>query len=100
MAIAYPFFMIFVPAYMSAVPYSQWYALSLASAMGGVLSNALVAHGNVRTLYIFNTVNPTVQILLQAAGILLYGLAGLIGARVLASAFVLVFGIALYWREK
>jgi O-antigen/teichoic acid export membrane protein len=99
-AIAYPFFYVFFPAYLVAVPYSQFYALTLTASMGGVLTNALVAAGNVRTLYIYNTVNPVVQIGLLIVGILMYGLAGLIVARILASLFVLVFGIVLYWRAK
>jgi len=100
MLIAYPFFALFFPAYLESVPYSQWYALILGASMGPVLTNALIAHGNVRSLYLFNTVNPIVQIVLQAAGIIFFGLAGLIAGRILASIFVLVFGIALYWRQR
>lgn len=100
MTIAYPFFNIFFPEYIASVPYSQWYALSLATLMSGVMVNALVAHANVRTLYVFNTVNPVSQILLQAGGILTFGLPGLIGGRILASAFTLGFGVFLYWRLK
>lgn len=98
MAIAYPVYLIFFPAYLAAVPYSQWYALTLAASMSGVLANALVAASNVRTLYAFNTVNPLVQVALQLAGILLYGLPGLIAARVIGTFFTFALGIVLYWR--
>jgi len=100
MAIAHPFFAIFFPAYLVAVPYSQVYAIILAASMGAVLTNALTAAGNVRTLYVYNIVNPIVQIGLLAAGILSFGLAGLIGARVLAGIFMFLFGIILYWRAE
>lgn len=99
-AIAYPFFSLFFPVYLESVPYSQWYALTLVSLMSGVLANALVAAGNVRSLYIFNTVNPLVQIVLQAGGILLFGLMGLVFGRILASVFTFAFGIVLYWRLR
>lgn len=100
MLITFPLFSIFFPAYIEAVPYSQWYALTLAATMGGVLTNALIAHAHVKTLYLFNTVNPIMQILFQVAGILLFGLAGLIAGRVLTTFFVLGFGVFLYWRAK
>lgn len=97
-AAAHLFFAILFPAYIPAVAYSRWYALTLVTLMSGVIGNGLTAAGNVRTLYIFNTATPIAALILQVAGILIFGLWGLIGARVLTNLFVLLLGLVLYWQ--
>lgn len=98
--IAQPFFAIFFPAYLDAVPYSQLYAVILAATLSGVLANALVAAGNVRMLYAYNIATPLASIGLMVGGIMLGGLTGLIIARILSSVFAFALGFMLYWRVK
>jgi O-antigen/teichoic acid export membrane protein len=87
--VAHFIFALLFPAYLSAVGYSQWYALSLGAVMTGVLMNALTAAGNVRTLYGYNIISPLVTLVLEFGGIMLFGLEGLIAARILGSFFSL-----------
>lgn len=94
------FFGFFFREYLEAVPYSQWYALVLVTGMSGVLVNALVAHGNVRNLYVFNTVNPLMLLGIQAAGVIFYGLPGLIASRIIGSVWTFVLSLTLFWNAK
>lgn len=98
--IAHFIFALLFPAYLAAVGYSQWYALSLGGIMTGVMVNALTAAGDVRALYRYNIASPLVTLVLEFSGILLFGLAGLIGARIIGSIFSVLLGILLYWRIK
>jgi O-antigen/teichoic acid export membrane protein len=97
--IARPFFELFFPAYVAAVPYSQAYALIIITSVSvNIISTALTTAKNIRTLYIYNVSTPIVQLALQVVGILMYGLWGLIIGKVLAYVFMALFGLFLYWR--
>jgi O-antigen/teichoic acid export membrane protein len=98
--IAHFIFALLFPAYLEAVGYSQWYALSLGGVLTGVVVNALTAAGNVRALYGYNIASPLVTLGLEFGGILVYGLDGLIGARIIGSIFSLTLAMFLYWRIK
>lgn len=93
-------FQFFFHEYLESVPYSQWYALVLVTGMSGVLINALVAHGNVRNLYVFNTVNPVVLLCIQATGVIFYGLPGLIASRIVGSVWTFILSLAMFWQAK
>lgn len=95
--VAHFIFALIFPAYLSAVEYSQWYALALGGVMNGVIANALAAAGNMRALYKYNIISPLVSLALVCGGIIFYGLAGLIAARIIGSVFTLMLGIFLYW---
>lgn len=86
------------PTYLDAVPYSMLAAFSLVSLMSGVVMNALTAAGNMRSLYIYNIVSPLVLLGLEFAGIMLFGLWGLVGGRVAAECLLFLFACVLYWR--
>jgi O-antigen/teichoic acid export membrane protein len=81
------------PTYLDAVPYSQWYALAILGVLTQLLVMLLSAHAFVRRLYVFNIASPLLQLLLQAGGVIVFGLLGLVLGRLigLALAFLLAF---------
>lgn len=79
--IAYPLFLFFFPAYITAVPYSMLCAAMIVPAVSTVLVSALTAGRRTRALYLLNTSTPLLQLALQLTGILFAGLWGLIVAR-------------------
>lgn len=79
---AYQFFALFFPRYLDAVPFSQVYAFIIVTAFWPIFTTALTAHGRMKALYAYNVVSPAVQLALQVAGIIWWGLWGLILARV------------------
>lgn len=98
---AHTFFAILFPQYMASVPYSQVYALMLLMSVGtSVISAALSATANIRSLYVFNVVSPVVSLGFLTAGVALFGLWGLIAARLLSALFTLLLGLLLYWRSN
>jgi O-antigen/teichoic acid export membrane protein len=76
-------FRILFPAYMEAVPYSQWFSLTFLFGAGGLASAYFSAQGIVRGQYISVFLNSALTIAALVAGIALYGLAGAIAARIL-----------------
>jgi len=71
------FFMLFFPAYVSAIKLSMFLAIGLAlSAPIYIPMTALTALGNKRGLYIFNIVNPFIYITFPLVGIYFGGLWG------------------------
>ena len=83
-------FLLLFPAYVASIPFSQVYALSMIATVGSIFSAALIAQRQIRSLYVFNTALPVIGIILQLGGIALYGLWGLIAAKILA-AVILTF---------
>jgi O-antigen/teichoic acid export membrane protein len=97
---AHTFFAILFPQYLASVPYSQAYALMLlVSVSTSVISAALSATADIRSLYAFNTISPVASLGFLVAGVALFGLWGLIAARLLSALFTLALGLALYWRS-
>lgn len=95
-ALGAPFvYRILFPAYTEAISYSQVYGLVLFGIVTQVILAALSAHGRIRSLYVFNIVVPLTQVGLQLLGVLLYGLWGLIFARIATVLFALVFSMGL-----
>jgi len=95
---AYPFFFIFFPRYMDAVPYSQLYAFVVAFAFSGLFVTLLTAQGQVRRLYAYNIISPIIIIAGEFIGVINWGLWGLISA-LLVTTMVnsLLSGVLALW---
>lgn len=79
------FFQFFFPAYAASVPYSRVYSLSLIFGVpGSLLSTIFMAKGLKKETTLFNVVNYSAQIILLVLGAWLYGLWGVIVARIAA----------------
>jgi len=89
-----PFFRLLFPLYIESIPYAQALGLLILSAPGVWLGQTLVAHMRTRELYIINTINPIVKIVLYVTLIPLYGIWGLVFATLGAGA--LGVGVA-FW---
>jgi O-antigen/teichoic acid export membrane protein len=99
-AIAAPLlFSILFPQYVDSVPYTQAYAVIIIASISGLFTAALTSQANVKKLYLFNFLSPTLQLALQVVGILTFGLWGLIVSRVLASFLSLGLAAALVLRR-
>ncbi len=90
--VAQPFFTLFFPRYLEAVPFSQAYAFIIAVAVSPLFTTALTAHRRVRSLYVFNLLSPIVQLALEIVGILFGGLWGLVFARIGSALFSSILG--------
>jgi len=77
-------YMILFPAYAEAAPYSQLYALTLLATVSTPLSSFLFAKQKTKALYIDNIVSSVLQIALMVAGLMLWGLWGLVLSRVVS----------------
>lgn len=88
------------PNYIEAVWFSRIYALSLISIPTGLVSSALMAHGRVQSLYVFNIGTAVLQTSLQLAGIIFGGLTGLIAGKVIASFLALMIALLLYFMRN
>ncbi len=88
-------FSLVYPQYAEAIPYSQVFALTLFVAVGNFIGTPLMAHRRLRRIYALNTVLPIIQIVLQVGGILLWGLWGLIFARIATTALFILATIPL-----
>lgn len=73
----------FFPEYTTAALYSQVYALSLVGFAFLPAGSYLVAKKRVREQYLSNTIVSILQILILVAGVTMWGLWGMIAARIL-----------------
>lgn len=89
---------IFFPRYVDAIFLSQIFALSLLNTPPALIAGALTAHKKIKTLYLFNIVSPVFQILIMTILTPLYGLMGLILARVIARTFTTAASLVIYYR--
>jgi O-antigen/teichoic acid export membrane protein len=71
------------PLYVSAVPYSQIYAISILGIVFGPAGSYLAAKRKIKAQYISTVLNSLIQILIMAIGVIGWGLLGLIVARVI-----------------
>lgn len=90
------FFEVFFPRYIDAVPFSQAYAFIIAVAVWPIFTTALTAQGRLKSLYAYNIVSPALQLVLQIAAIIWWGLWGLIVARVIGALLSSLIGWALF----
>lgn len=93
------FYKIIFPRYIDAVFLSQIFALSLLSAPPALIVGALSAHKKVKKLYLFNIVSPIFQILAMVILTPLYGLMGLVVARVIGRTFNSFLAIGIYYKR-
>lgn len=98
--IAPPLFSFIYPAYSMAVPYSQLYAFTLVSFIGGITTAVLSAHRKVKELYLFNIVVPIIQITLQTVAIIQWGLWGIVGAKIASSVLASIIAVILFYAVK
>ena len=83
-----PYLYLFLfPAYAVAIPYSQIYALSLFAMIASPAVSYLSAKKKVREQYVASASISIFQIIVMAAGVMYWGLLGLIIARVLTRFF-------------
>ncbi len=84
---------ILFPTYLVSISYSQVYALSLFSIALAPASSYLAAKKLVRAQYICSTINSVVQLVCISVGTIVWGLWGLIFARVITrlSSSVVIF---------
>jgi O-antigen/teichoic acid export membrane protein len=87
---------ILFPAYLEAVPYSQVYAISLLSLALTPVSSYLSAKKRIRAQYISTTLNSLFQIVTVAVGTIVWGLWGLIIARVITRFATNIINLVTY----
>lgn len=72
------------PIYLDAVPFTQWYALSvIVTGVSSVLLSALTAHKKTRELYVVSNGAPLLLIVSLAFLVPLFGIAGAVAAQML-----------------
>lgn len=93
------FYKIFFPRYLDAVFLSQIFALSMLNTPPGLIIGALAAHKKIKNLYLYNIISPIFQILIMTILTPLYGLIGLILARIIARTFTTFLSLGIYYRS-
>ena len=95
-------FDVLFPRYLSAIPYTQVYALVIIGSSSNIALSALTAKKLRSRLYVFNIMSPLFQLSALVSLLLLYGLWGIITARVLSSIFdsVLAGSLALFTKKE
>lgn len=97
--IAAPYiFALFFPQYLEAVSYSQALALLVLAVPRTFISQAFLAHGMKRELYIINITGPGMRIALLGALLPLYGIWGAVIALLLSE--LVITGIQWYLFKK
>lgn len=74
---------ILFPGYVSAIPYSQIYAISMLGVIGTPFGAYLMAKKKVKEQYILSIASYVAQILFMLVGVVFWGLLGLVWARVI-----------------
>ncbi len=92
------FYKIFFPRYLDSVFLSQIFALSMLNTPTTFIIPALTAHKKIKKLYWFNIVSPVFQISLMTIMTPLYGLIGLILARIISRTFTTAVSLVIYYR--
>lgn len=90
------FYGLLFPQYVDAVSYSQLYALSFLGIFVTPAASYLAAKKRVRELYIDNVIHYAIQIGLMVVGVILWGIWGLIAARVIARLLDAILVLVLY----
>ena len=98
-ALAPWFFKIFFPRYIDSVFLSQIFALSLLNTPPVLIIGALSAHKKIKKLYLFNIISPIFQISVMVILTPLYGLIGLITARIIGRTFNSLLALGIYYKS-
>lgn len=93
-------FHILFPEYKDALLYTQFYAPIIFLMAANLVSMALAAQRLKRELYIMSFVNPILLITLQIPLLLLFGIWGMLAARLLNDLIGILLGIVLLIRKK
>jgi O-antigen/teichoic acid export membrane protein len=93
-------FKILFPAYVDAVIYTQFLALSLVFTPSAMFSAALTAHMKTRELYISQAILPMLKIGLFVVMLPLYGIWGAIWVTVIHQFITFVCFGYLFWQTK
>ncbi len=88
-------FSIFFPQYLEAVPYTQLASLFVFSMLPVYLDTILTAGASYKKQYVVSIATPFVKIILSLIGIVFFGIAGAIAARILAGLFNGFLSLAL-----
>lgn len=98
-AAAAPFLFRYVfPKYIDVISYTQVYSVIIALVAANLVSAALQAKRLKTELYVVSFVNPVMLITLQIPLLLLYGIWGMLWARIISDGVNVVIGIALLYR--
>ncbi len=93
------FYKIFFPRYIDAIFLSQIFALSILNTPPALIISALTAHKKIKKLYLFNIISPLFQIIIMTVLTPLYGLIGLILARIIARTFTSFLSLVIYYKS-
>src|SRR3989344_6083401 len=93
------FYKIFFPRYLDAVFLSKIFAISMLNTPPALIIGALTAHKKIKKLYWFNAISPIFQIVILIVLTPLYGLMGLVLARVIARTFTSAISLIIYYRK-
>lgn len=94
------FFKIFFPVYLSAVPYSQWYALCILGLPSVLFNRALVGHMRNAQLYGLKIASAIFRMSSLIYFVLRYGLWGIVIATILYYIFTSVLLSILFFTAK
>ena len=91
-------FRLLFPKYLDAIPYTQLYAVVILLLSANLVSIALQAKRLKAELYVMSFVNPVTLIALQIPLLLMYGITGMLVARILSDALGVLIGLLLLFR--
>ncbi len=90
------FFHLLFPKYLDALPYTILYSFVIITVAGsGVGQAALVSQRLHRELYVFNIGTPLILLVLQVPLLLLYGITGILMARIISNTINILMALLL-----
>jgi len=92
------FYKIFYPQYTESISYSRLFAFTLLVFPVSMMTLSLQAKMKVKELYKILTINPIIQIVLLIVLVPLYGILGIIIARLISN--IIYFFLALFYFKK
>ncbi len=96
-ALAAPYLFAWIfPQYVGSVPFSQLYALTILAYAGNIFVTAMISHRYIKEYALFNVGTSIAQTVIQFAGILYFGLWGLIVAKIASNLLMGVVAGALF----
>ncbi|HYC34702.1 MAG TPA: oligosaccharide flippase family protein, partial [Candidatus Paceibacterota bacterium] len=88
------------PAYESAIPYTQVYALSFLAIGASIVHNALLSQKKIKELYISTLAYPLLKALLLFALMFMFGVWGVIWGQIITIIFQIIFPLYLLQKSK
>jgi O-antigen/teichoic acid export membrane protein len=99
-ALAPLLFHLLFPKYLDALSYTQLYAPVIALMAANLVSSALVSQRLKTELYLTSFINPLMLITLQVPLLLLYGIWGMLVARMASDLVGILLGLALLLKKR